>query len=616
MVRLGVPEDQPLAVQQWQGLIAINYPARAHGLGRHVTATEAKKVCPDIILQHVATWKFGETEWAYRESADLADHKVSLDPYRMQSKKIFAVIREFLPALQKVEKASIDEVFCDLSAQVHSILLERFPELRGPPPYDDPTENLPCPPTTALDWQADCLIDVDENQNEEEDPDWDDVIMWIGSEIVGDLRAAVKEKLRYTCSGGVARNKMLAKLGSDYKKPNAQTVIRNRAVQQFMSGFKFTKIRNLGGKLGDEVVAMFNTDTVKDLLEIPLSQLQKLGDDTGSWLYNTIRGEDHSEINPRTQIKSMLSAKSFRPSVNTFEEAVKWLRIFVADIFSRCVEEGVLENKRRPKTVTLHHRQGGQTRSKQSPIPQGKVLSIEILFNLSKDLLAHVVADGRAWPCANLSLSVGGFEDGTSNNKGIGNFLVRGDEAKALMSRERETNDYVSGKSDTGDHPGKRRRVEKSNIQRFLVAHESSHDGQDDEDSDNINTEHLEETSKRDSSPQPVGTDGAIRRRMFDDPPPSGQMTSSTSETPATKTFPCQRCRKNIRLIDQSEHLDWHFAKDLAKELQDQEEPPPPPPSKPSPTNPLALARGRGRPPAVSSSKLEKGQKRLAFGKG
>jgi DNA polymerase eta len=69
MVRLGTPEDQPLAVQQWykrtllalqffallilirQGLIAINYPARKFGIGRHCTLTEAKKMCPQLIAQ-------------------------------------------------------------------------------------------------------------------------------------------------------------------------------------------------------------------------------------------------------------------------------------------------------------------------------------------------------------------------------------------------------------------------------------------------------------------------------------------------------------------------------------------------------------------------------------
>ncbi|CRK46862.1 hypothetical protein BN1723_020163, partial [Verticillium longisporum] len=96
---------------------------------------------------------------------------------------------------------------------------------------------------------------------------------------------------------------MLSKLGSAHKKPSQQTVIRNRAVQQFLSDFKFTKIRNLGGKLGDNIVNTFNTDTVKDLIPTPLDQMKaRLGDETGIWVYNTIRGIDQSEVNSRTQI--------------------------------------------------------------------------------------------------------------------------------------------------------------------------------------------------------------------------------------------------------------------------------------------------------------------------
>src|SRR3954470_14635964 len=313
MIRLGVAEDQPLAVQQWSGLIAVNYPARKLGITRFLNLAEAKKLCPQLICQHVATWKEGEDKWAYREQSmkQIYSEKVSLDPYRLQSRKILATIKDVLPPppVQRVEKASIDEVFLDLSAQIHSILLERYPELAGPPPYDDPTENLPLPPTTALDWQVDALVDLDSSENEDDDPDWDDIVMLIGSEIVRDVRKAIRDRLKYTCSAGIARNKMMAKLGSGYKKPNSQTIVRNRAVQHFLSGFKFTKIRNLGGKLGHQVASTFGTEELTELLEIPIEQLKsKLGPDTGTWLHGVIRGEDHSEVNSRTQIKSMLSA--------------------------------------------------------------------------------------------------------------------------------------------------------------------------------------------------------------------------------------------------------------------------------------------------------------------
>ncbi|KAI9681864.1 MAG: DNA-directed DNA polymerase eta rad30 [Bathelium mastoideum] len=624
MVRLGIAEDQPLAVQQWQGLIAINYPARKFGLNRHVTTVEAKKLCPQLIMQHVATWKEGEEKWAYRDDAfrDMATQKVSLDPYRRESRSILGVIKESLPAapIQRVEKASVDEVFLDLSAQIHSIMVERYPELGRPAPYDDPTENLPRPPTTALNWDTDALVDLDDGQTEEDDPDWDDVAILLGSEIVRHVRAAIREKLEYTCSAGIARNKMLAKLGSGHKKPNQQTVVRNRAVQQFLSGFKFTKIRNLGGKLGDEVVSAFNTDTVKDLLEVPMEQIKKkLGDDTGTWLYGVARGEDTSEVNPRTQIKSMLSAKSFRPSINTMEQAIRWLRIFVADIFSRLVEEGVLENKRKPKTVNLHHRQGGQMRSKQAPVPQGKVVSEEILFDLAKNLMAQIVVDGRAWPCANLSLSVGGFEDGVTGNRGIGSFLVRGEEAKSMMNSMRDTPEQDSARELTPP-PGKRRKLH-GGIGKFF----GSSDGYKDEPERPGTDAYCEnDAQKQIDGNQLHDIDESEDLYRGNSTPPSAQPqpddsypSRATSSGNREASYMCSRCNIALPASEKGEHDDWHFAADLQAEER----------SKSTSndavhghglyheTHRLPNKRPRGRPPGGGGNKaVEKGQRKLAFG--
>ncbi|KAF1925750.1 sister chromatid cohesion protein Eso1 [Didymella exigua CBS 183.55] len=658
-VRLGIDPAKPLAVQQWQGLIAINYPARAFGLSRHVTSTEALKQCPELIMQHVATWKEGDEKWAYHEDsfANMATHKVSLDPYRLESRRILKCIKEALPEKeQRVEKASIDEVFMDLSAQVHNILLERYPMLRGPPPYDDSTEPLPKVPTTVLDWAADALVETGEEDGEDKDPDWDDVCMVIASEIVRDVRKRIEDTLHYTCSGGVARNKMLAKLGSGYKKPNQQTVIRNRAVKHFLSNMKFTNIRNLGGKLGDEVVAMFGTDKVKDLMEQPLVQLKKLGDDTGSWLYSIIRGEDNSEVNTRTQIKSMLSAKSFRPSINSFEQGVRWIRIFVADIFSRCVEEGVLENRRRPKTIVLHHRQGAQTRSRSAQIPQGKALSEAIFFDLAKNLLAQVVVDGRAWPCANLSLSVGGFEDGPKNNAGIGGFLVRGEQAKAIMSSDRG-----------GEPPAKKRRT-KGNIAKFfgprdekrkdfdaaravlMKEHSESTrdeaeddvDDQDEEDaSDNIRSDEVtrpitptlnrhgtEEdihiaTTPPSAQPRPPPDSPPLHHNSRIEVPPIPPALLPYSNTDVQKTlnmYFCPKCNLHLPKAEEAEHIDYHFALDLSKEMRHEERIPPPVPKERAAPKP---SRGRGRPPGSGTGRCarggeaassEKGQKKLFFG--
>ncbi|EAQ89989.1 hypothetical protein CHGG_06608 [Chaetomium globosum CBS 148.51] len=604
MVRLGVPEDRPLAVQQWCGL-PIVHRSRIRELIRDI----AKAGPHRCQLPSTCLW-----DWpAYRpDSAEnIATDKVSLDPYRLESRRILAVIKEHLPShLQKVEKAGIDEVFLDLSAHVHAVLLERFPELAGGPPDGDPFEHLPMPPVSALDWKADALIDLDEERAEFDDPDWDDVAFLVASEIVRNIRVAIRDKLRYTCAAGIAKNKLLSKLGSAHKKPNQQTVIRNRAVRQFLSGFKFTKFRNLGGKLGEQVSQTFKTESVQELLAVSIDQLKsKFGAETGAWVYNTLRGYDTSEVNSRTQIKSMLSAKSFRPSINTVDQAMKWLRIFAADIFARLVDEGVLENKRRPKTINLHHRHGTQTRSRQGPIPQSRSLDEEILLGLAKNLLNQIIQEGQVWPCSNLSLSVGGFEDAISGNMGIDGFLLRGEEAQArsLGSRTRPDPE-VGGSSYLVE---KRRRIEDGGIERFFSKRENPpalgpSDGA-------FGTSGGEVLSGRGTEAGRDAVNGVNGSVMPDDEPVA---QANDQKAVVACDHPCTRCRARLESSEALQsHQDWHFAKDL----QEQERGMLTFGNQPSTVAENPQSGGRQAGPAASKrpgrpKKAERGQQKLNFG--
>ncbi|KAL8725630.1 MAG: hypothetical protein Q9166_007240, partial [cf. Caloplaca sp. 2 TL-2023] len=357
-----------------------------------------------------------------------------------------------------------------------------------------------------------------------------------------------------------------------------------------------------------------------ELLDVSLPQLKsKLGDDTGSWVYEIIRGEDASEVNSRTQIKSMLSAKSFRPTINSYDQAVKWLRIFVADIFSRLMEEGVLGNKRRPKTINLHHRQGGQMRSRQSPIPSGRPLDENVLFEIAKNLLGQVVVDGRAWPCANLQLSVGGFENGPTGNRGIGGFLVRGDRAKA-MKHLQDGDDHASNHGDPP--PEKRLKSEHGAIQRFLSRQGTSH-GESDEDLASIDSDL--ECVRASSVPPNVASDAqpcsgcenlsTNERSSSPFPAESEPKPASSTSTSSTDSYTCRECHKTLPSVRKEEHEDWHFAKSIAAADQGglhQARMA----SESRPKTPIALKKSGASKASVghNQKRVEKGQKRLAFG--
>lgn len=620
MVRLGISRDTPLAVQQWDSLIAINYAARPFGITRMLSAIEAKKRCPELILQHVATFREGEGgKWAYRDDAShkINTDKVSLDPYRAQSRRILSTIKEEVSRLRdeiinskdvpldfqaaKIEKASVDEVFIDLSSLVYAVLYQRYPELRRAPTAVDKTTSLPTPPTTALEWcPEDGLVDLDEEETEEDDPDWDDIAMLIGAEITRSIRAAVWDKLSYTCSAGIARNKMMSKLGSAQNKPNKQTIIRNRAIQKFLGGFQFTKIRWLGGKLGERISAEFGTEQVKELLKVSVEQFKaRLDDDTAVWLYNIIRGIDDSEVSPRTQIKSMLSAKSFRPSINSADQARKWLRIFAADLYNRLVEDGLLENKRRPRTLSLHHRMGAQVHSKSTSIPGGKVVTEDILYELSSNLLNQVIAEARAWPCANLSVNVTGFEEGPVNNRAIDSFFTA-EQNKPSMNSSLQSK--VSELTENEDRPAKFRKIAAKGIGSFwkrdspsLVSPDNDKEIDDHSPSSFAASDIPIRTSSHDNDTNILGPPGEIPDQL-------------------DGTFTCPRCNKQVLEQQRKEHEDWHFAKDLeAQELRAEQTSRNIAEQSARRTASDRKKTGPGRPRA-SGAKTEKGQKRLFFG--
>lgn len=101
-------------------------------------------------------------------------------------------------------------------------LLDRYPELRLPPPYNDTSYPLPPAPSIVFGDELGAIVPLSEGESEEDPVDWDDVVMSIAAEMIREVRKEVEDTLGYTCSAGIARNKMLAKLAAGWKKPDQQ----------------------------------------------------------------------------------------------------------------------------------------------------------------------------------------------------------------------------------------------------------------------------------------------------------------------------------------------------------------------------------------------------------
>jgi DNA polymerase eta len=80
--------------------IAVNYPAREFGIKRMTKIKDAKQMCPNLVVVHVATYKDGENEPKYHLDPETKTHKVSLDLYRRESIKIINIFKSTLPTAE------------------------------------------------------------------------------------------------------------------------------------------------------------------------------------------------------------------------------------------------------------------------------------------------------------------------------------------------------------------------------------------------------------------------------------------------------------------------------------------------------------------------------------
>lgn len=379
-VYANIDPAEPLCCRQWGSVIAVNYPARKCGIKRGMNISEVKKLCPGVHLPHVATFKKGDTTWKMRDEPEMESHKVSLDLFRSESRKIFAIFKDECPV---VEKAGIDEGFIDLGPQVYQVAKARFPELSS----NDPQSKLPpVPESVDIEQYGLCFADKTPST-------WHDILILLGNKIVYDLRQKVYEKLKYTCSAGIASSKVIAKLGSGCNKPFNQTVVTNSHIPEFLDKFKLGDAWGWGGKLGDEVTQLLSLPDDHQfsyIRDLSFDQLKsKLKDEKlASALHKLCRGSLTSEITKRTTIKSMASVKQFRAGVKTEQDVKDWLKVYSSDISGRLHDLAVDNNglEFRPKSLTLKWAKNENNKSKRvhgetlMAVPQEKLS--EAIYNL------------------------------------------------------------------------------------------------------------------------------------------------------------------------------------------------------------------------------------------
>jgi DNA polymerase IV len=132
------------------------------------------------------------------------------------------------------------------------------------------------------------------------------------------IREQIREELHLTASAGVAPNKFLAKIASDWKKPDGLFVIQPEDVDAFLHPLPVGRIPGVG-KVTEKRLEELGIKTMGDLRSQELPMLESRFGRYGSRLYELARGIDHSAVVPNRPTQSISAEDTFEHDVPLLE---------------------------------------------------------------------------------------------------------------------------------------------------------------------------------------------------------------------------------------------------------------------------------------------------------
>jgi DNA polymerase-4 len=196
------------------------------------------------------------------------------------------------------------------------------------------------------------------------------------------IRSEIRAETNLTASAGVAPNKFLAKIASDWRKPDGCFVIRPHQVERFLMPLPVRKIPGVG-KATEKVLLEMKIETVGDLHQFTQEQLVERFGKWGTRLWELARGIDESPVEPSRPRKSWSSEATF-PKDIPIDEVAKWV-----DSEARHLWETLQSKGMNGRTVTVKLRTGDFRTATRQMTPEAIPGSADDLAHIGVELLGR-----------------------------------------------------------------------------------------------------------------------------------------------------------------------------------------------------------------------------------
>ena len=157
------------------------------------------------------------------------------------------------------------------------------------------------------------------------------------------LRSRIRREFGLTISVGVSFNKVFAKLGSDYKKPDATTVISRENWREIVSPLPVGDLLFVG-RSAQELLERYGVRTIGELAACSEEMLETLMGKMGSQLYRYANGLDNAPVRgaaDREPVKSVGNSTTFRRDLTRWDEVQSGISLLADSVAMRLRRQGL-----------------------------------------------------------------------------------------------------------------------------------------------------------------------------------------------------------------------------------------------------------------------------------
>ncbi|NAS31143.1 DNA polymerase IV [Flavobacteriaceae bacterium R38] len=199
--------------------------------------------------------------------------------------------------------------------------------------------------------------------------------------IAEEIRQRIFDEVGITASAGISINKFIAKVASDYNKPNGQKTVNPEEVLTFLENLEIRKFYGVG-KVTAEKMYKLGIFTGKDLKGKTQDFLDGHFGKSGSFYYNVVRGIHRSEVKPNRIPKSVAAERTFRDNLTSEIFMVEKLDHIATELAKR-----LNKYKISGKTVTLKIKYSDFTLQTRSKTLNYFVADKSLILETAKELL-------------------------------------------------------------------------------------------------------------------------------------------------------------------------------------------------------------------------------------